>query len=134
MYLSVHFRLLLLLPIFLLLGCNVSKKIIEEVELADVSVKVADTIRFASYNVSMFRNSEGALENELINPISPQVQRVAAVIQQVRPDVIALMEFDFDKDSKALASFKHNFLKSLKTEAIPSSTNMLVRLFQTRVS
>ena len=111
MHLSIHFRLLLLLPVFFLLGCNVSKKIIEDVDPADVSVQVEDTIRFASYNVSMFRNSEGALENELMNPISPQVQRVAAVIQEVKPDVIALMEFDFDKDSKALASFKHNFLE-----------------------
>ena len=104
-------RFLLLLLLSLILGCNVSKKIIEEVEPAKVSLKVEDTIRFASYNVSMFRDAEGALENELTNPISPQVQRVAAVVQQVKPDVLALMEFDFDADSRALASFKHNFLE-----------------------
>ena len=96
--------------VFLLFGCNTSKKIIEEAtpQLATIT---KDTIRFASYNVSMFRNREGILANELSNPTNPQVQRVAAVIQEVQPDILALMEFDYDRDSKALALFKHNFLE-----------------------
>lgn len=103
--------------IFLIIGCNTPKKIIEEVE-PEISIeKLEDTIRFASYNVSMFRDAEGALRNELTNPINPQVQRVAAVIQEVRPDVLALMEFDFDENSEALASFKHNFLEISQNNA-----------------
>ncbi len=97
--------------LFVFIGCNTPKKILEEAEPTRVLAKVEDTIRFASYNVSMFRDAEGALENELTNPISPQVQRVAAVIQQVKPDVLALMEFDFDADNNALDLFKEKFLE-----------------------
>lgn len=100
----------LIILVFSLSQCNIPKKVNDEI-LPVESVKAAgDTLRFASFNVSMFRNTEGVLLNELGNPISPQVQRIAAIIQKVRPDVIALMEFDYDKDSKALSIFKDNFL------------------------
>ncbi len=100
-----------LFVLFFFTQCNTPKVLIEEVEPVETLTQIGDTIRFASYNVSMFRDAEGALNNELQNPNNAQVQRVAAVIQEVRPDVIALMEFDFDEKSEALAHFKHNFLE-----------------------
>ena len=108
---------LCIIIVFLIVGCNVPKKIIEAVDQETTFEEVGDAIRFASYNVSMFRDSKGALINELTNPINPQVQRVATVIQEVQPDVLALMEFDFDENGEALASFKRNFLEISQNDA-----------------
>lgn len=108
---QIHFLAFFIL-LFSCSQCNVPKEdIIEETPIVENEpAAVGDTIRFASFNVSMFRNSQGSLLNELQNPINPQVQRIAAIIQHLRPDVIALMEFDYDKDSEALSIFKDNFM------------------------
>ncbi len=76
-----------------------------------IVVPFEDTVRFASYNVSMFRSEEGDLVRELADPLNAQVQRVAAVIQQVRPDVLTIMEMDYDEAGEALKLFRENFLE-----------------------
>ena len=68
------------------------------------------TIRFASYNVSMFRKEEGQLQKDLESGTDVQIQNVATVIQKVRPDVIALLEFDYDKSGDLLQYFRKNYL------------------------
>ena len=73
--------------------------------------QMPDTVRFASYNVSMFRDGEQALRLELGDTISDQVSRVTAVIQHVRPDVIALMEFDYDETGESLVLFSKRCLE-----------------------
>ncbi|MDX1409661.1 MAG: endonuclease/exonuclease/phosphatase family protein, partial [Saprospiraceae bacterium] len=69
-----------------------------------------DTVRFASYNVSMFREGADSLSRELTATIPQQVRRVASVIQRVRPDVLALMEFDYDSSGLALKLFMERCL------------------------
>lgn len=70
----------------------------------------AASIRFATFNVSMFRSSEGALADELKSGASEQAAAVAKIIQRTRPDVVLLNEFDYDAEGAAAAAFERNFL------------------------
>jgi len=70
----------------------------------------ADTIRFASYNVSMFGNTEGEIAQQLSFGTVPKFARIAEVIKIVAPDVLALMEFDYDETGESLNNFNNNYL------------------------
>jgi endonuclease/exonuclease/phosphatase family metal-dependent hydrolase len=66
-------------------------------------------IRFASFNIAMGLESEGELYERLISGDDEALKKVAAVIQNVRPDVLLLNEFDrFELDSSLI--FINNYL------------------------
>jgi hypothetical protein len=54
------------------------------------------TLRVASYNVSLYRREAGALLQELTARGSAQAATIAAVLQDVRPDLLLINEFDHD--------------------------------------
>ncbi len=54
------------------------------------------TLRIATYNVSLYRREAGALAQELTTGRSTQAAKIAAVLQDVRPDLLLLNEFDYD--------------------------------------
>ncbi len=61
------------------------------------------TIRFATYNIAMGLENEGEIQHRLIAGDDENLRKIAAVIQQVRPDVVLLNEFDwFELDSALL--------------------------------
>ncbi len=62
----------------------------------------ASTLRIASYNVSLYRDSEGGLRHDLARGDDKQIQGVAAVLQQIRPDIVLLNEFDYDPEGPSL--------------------------------
>jgi endonuclease/exonuclease/phosphatase family metal-dependent hydrolase len=68
------------------------------------------TVRFATFNVSMYREVQGALLAELADPRQEQARRAAAILQEVRPDVVLLNEFDWDAGGEALRRFHDRFL------------------------
>ena len=80
--------------------------------------KPPESVRFASFNVALFRSAEGELLADLERPddqLGPggsdaQVNAVAEILQRVRPDVLLLNEFDFDSRGEALARFQDLFL------------------------
>ena len=72
-----------------------------------------DSVRFATYNLSLNRPTEGLLREQLANPDVDDVYRrqarnVAEVIQRSRPDVVLINEFDYDPVAARL--FADNFL------------------------
>ncbi len=67
-------------------------------------------VRFASYNTSLNRSNEGELISDLSTPDNPQAKLVAEVIQRQYPDVVALLEFDYDPNGEALDLFQKNYL------------------------
>lgn len=77
--------------------------------LASVAADHPTTIRFATYNGSLF-DDEGKLVERLRNGDDHAAQ-VAAVVQHVRPDVLLLNEFDFDPDALAIELFQRNYLE-----------------------
>ncbi|BEL08601.1 endonuclease/exonuclease/phosphatase family protein [Actinoplanes sichuanensis] len=70
-------------------------------------------VRFATYNLSLNRASEGLLREHLADPSVDDVYRrqarnVAEVIQRAAPDVVLINEFDYDPEAARL--FADNFL------------------------
>jgi alkaline phosphatase D len=68
------------------------------------------TVRFATFNVSMFRDEAGALAADLADPSHEQARLAAEILQEVRPDVLLLNELDRDEDGLALARLLDSFL------------------------
>ena len=67
-------------------------------------------VRFATFNASLNRFTEGELVADLSTPDDAQAAAVAEIIQRVRPDVLLVNEFDFDAAHEALRLFQRNYL------------------------
>lgn len=65
-------------------------------------------LRIATFNASLNRAAAGELAADLSTPDDPQAREVAEVIQNVRPDVLLVNEFDFDP--AAVDLFRDNYL------------------------
>src|SRR4051794_35330820 len=66
--------------------------------------------RFATFNASLNRAHEGQLIENLSTPDDPQAQNVAEIIQRVRPDVLLVNEFDYDREGRGAWLFQKNYL------------------------
>ncbi len=88
-----------------------------------LSAKPTNTLRVATFNVSMEalnylpynkKRQYNPTGNELNNALDTnhqQIRNIAEIIQNVRPDIILLNEFDYTNDNhKALKSFIENYL------------------------
>jgi endonuclease/exonuclease/phosphatase family protein len=80
---------------------------------------VADDVRFATFNASLNRNTEGELVQDLSTPSDPQLRNVAEIIQRVRPDVLLVNELDFVAGGEALRLFQRNYLSVSQNGARP---------------
>ena len=67
-------------------------------------------VRFATYNVAMYRDQSGQLASDLADPTHPQALALAAVLQEIRPDVLLLNEVDHDDQGEAVRRLHDNFL------------------------
>jgi Endonuclease/Exonuclease/phosphatase family len=79
------------------------------------------TVRFATYNASLNRSTEGQLAADLSTPDNAQAGAVAEVIQRTRPDVLLVNEFDFDAGHVALRLFQDNYLSVSRNGSTPIS-------------
>lgn len=70
----------------------------------------AVSLRVATFNVSMYREHQGGLLADLADPGHAQARLAAAVLQEVRPDVVLLNEFDWDARGESLRLFHDRFL------------------------
>jgi endonuclease/exonuclease/phosphatase family metal-dependent hydrolase len=68
------------------------------------------TIRIATFNTSLFRDEDGALIRDLEPGNNEQAQKIAEVIQRIRPDIILLNEFDYDDAGRAAELFQTKYL------------------------
>ncbi len=71
--------------------------------LAPLTAGVPVTLRVATYNASLNRNTQGQLATDLNTTLNAQARQVAEIIQRVRPDVLVINEFDVDPANPALA-------------------------------
>ncbi len=67
------------------------------------------TLRLATYNTSLYSDQAGGLIRELEGD-SAHARKIAAVLQQVRPDLVLLNEFDFDDAHRAADLFQQRYL------------------------
>jgi Endonuclease/Exonuclease/phosphatase family len=89
---------------------------------AGTSASSKPAVRFATFNASLNRASEGLLRAHLTDPTADtvfvrQAKNVAEVIQRERPDVLLINEFDFDPVARDL--FRDNFLEVGQNGAAP---------------
>lgn len=68
------------------------------------------TVRFATFNASLNRGTQGALVTDLSTPHNAQARNVAETIQRVDPDVLLINEFDYDEHGTAISLFLRNYL------------------------
>jgi Endonuclease/Exonuclease/phosphatase family len=87
--------------------------------LAEPGPAMRDPVRFATFNASLNRNTEGELIADLSTPADVQAQTVAEIIQRVRPDVLLINEFDFDAQGTAAQLFQQNYLSVAHNGADP---------------
>ena len=123
----MNYRLLVLI-LFLAVGCSQSPTagdaggedadIVDmghdhdtERQVGDVDEAEEVAARFATFNVSMYRSGAGELASDLADPAHEQARAAAAILQEARPDVVLLNEFDWDPDGEALRLFRENFLE-----------------------
>lgn len=67
-------------------------------------------VRFATFNASLFRGEQGRLVTDLGDPHHEQARLAAAILQEVRADVLLLNELDWDAEGEAVRLFQANFL------------------------
>jgi len=70
----------------------------------------AQTVRFATFNVSLYDTAEGKLTERLSAPRDSRALALAEIIQRVRPDVLLLNEVDYDSAGSAITNFQKNYL------------------------
>jgi 3-phytase len=68
------------------------------------------TVRIATFNASLFRDTAGGLIADLSTPRNPQGKVVAEIIQRSRPDVLLINEFDYDSLAAAVRLFQEHYL------------------------
>ena len=68
------------------------------------------TLRVATYNTSLFDEDTGGLVARL-ELGNAQARKIAAVLQQVRPDIVLLNEFDYDASGQAADLFQRRYLE-----------------------
>jgi hypothetical protein len=84
-----------------------------------LSAAESDVIRVATFNVSLYRDSEGGLVRDLSAPNNAQATALAAIIRTVRPDVLLLNEFDYDARGAAAALFRERYLEPERADTAP---------------
>lgn len=80
---------------------------------------IQESIRFATFNASLNRDSEGQLIQDLSNQDNNQAQNVAEIIQRNNPDVVLINEFDYDAKGTAAQLFQDNYLSVSQNGAAP---------------
>lgn len=66
-------------------------------------------LRVASFNTSLYDNADGGVIARLRGG-DEKARKIAAVIQQVRPDLLLLNEFDYDEGGEAATLFERDYL------------------------
>ncbi|MFC8599364.1 endonuclease/exonuclease/phosphatase family protein [Isoptericola sp. NPDC057191] len=78
-----------------------------------------DTLRVATYNLSLNRATEGELRSDLSTGDDAQARTVAEVIQRANPDVVLLNEFDYDAAHASVDLFREHYLEVSQQGAAP---------------
>ena len=76
----------------------------------DMADAMTPPLRVATYNTSLYEETSGGLVAQL-RAGDADARRIAAVLQQVRPDVVLLNEFDYDAAGEAADLFQERYLE-----------------------
>ena len=68
------------------------------------------TIRFATFNVSLYGDQSGQVASRLRGGKNPQAQKIAAIVQTIRPDILLVNEIDYDEKGLAVKLLGEDYL------------------------
>ncbi len=102
-------RLLALAFLVMLAACQ--SHVSERPAASDEPATPITSIRFATYNTSLYSEQDGGLIARL-EAGDDNAKKIAAVIQKQRPDVLLLNEFDYDDAHRAADIFQHDYLEA----------------------
>lgn len=68
------------------------------------------SLRVATFNASLNRDTAGQLERDLADGANRQARQIAEILQRVRPDVVLINEFDYDASGVAVKRFHDHYL------------------------
>lgn len=71
----------------------------------------AESIRFATYNVSLYGQHAGEIAEKLASGGNSQAQAEAEIIQRIRPDILLLNEVDYDEAGTLIDTFQKKYLE-----------------------
>ncbi|SDD21248.1 endonuclease/exonuclease/phosphatase family protein [Auraticoccus monumenti] len=77
------------------------------------------SVRFATFNASLNRATQGGLVADLSTPDNAQARTIAEIVQRNRPDVVLLQEFDHDAAGRGVDLFAENYLGRSQDGADP---------------
>ena len=66
----------------------------------------AETLRIASFHTGLSRKGPGLLLRDILRAEDAQIVAAIRVIGAVKPDVLLLLDFDYDHENRALAAFR----------------------------
>jgi endonuclease/exonuclease/phosphatase family metal-dependent hydrolase len=78
--------------------------------LAGAARAEAVTVRIATFNIAMGLEQTGQMAAALASGEDARLQKLAGILQRVRPDVVLLNEFDYDPGVDAAALLNDNYL------------------------
>ena len=67
------------------------------------------SIKIATYNASLYGKAAGQVRSRLHDGNDPQAQKIAAIVQTVRPDILLINEIDCDPDLGTAKSLADQF-------------------------
>ena len=82
---------------------------------------VAETIRVATYNTSLYGKKASEIVARLKSNHDSQAEKVAAIVQTVRPDVLLINEIDYDEDGVTVKLLEQNFFAKPQGDREPIS-------------
>lgn len=86
---------------------------------ANATEDATHSLKIATFNASLNRDSAGELLQDLATPGNQQANNAAETIQRVNPDIILINEFDYDADHRAVNLFRENYLEVSINGSIP---------------
>jgi endonuclease/exonuclease/phosphatase family metal-dependent hydrolase len=74
------------------------------------SCESASTVRVATFNIAMGLEQSGQMGQALAAGSDSRLEQVAEILQRLRPDIVLLNEFDYDRSIDAAGLFNGNYL------------------------
>ncbi len=70
------------------------------------------SVRIATFHTGLSRDGPGLLLRDIVRAQDAQIDAVINVINMVRPDVILLLDFDYDAQNQALKAFRNAIVQA----------------------
>jgi endonuclease I len=81
------------------------------INITTTAVATSNNFKAATFNTSLYRDTDNTLTNDLATVTNTQAQSIARIIQRNNADIILINEFDYDAGGRAIRRFQENYLE-----------------------